>query len=54
MPKPHTEVLVPTPPHSSTDVQWQLMCPACGSGNIENAGYGRDHEVVTVHPDRDE
>ncbi|MFF4952566.1 hypothetical protein [Streptomyces chattanoogensis] len=55
MPKSHPEVLVPmqriTPDWS---MRWQLMCPACGAGEVENVDYAPDHEAVTVHPDRDE
>ncbi|WP_097882709.1 hypothetical protein [Streptomyces sp. st140] len=53
MTKPHEEIMVPS--HmDGTGVRWQLMCPGCGTQNVENANYAPDHEVISVQPDRDE
>jgi|GEM_PF-6381164 len=54
MPMSHAEILVPAESASgSWNMQWQLKCPACGSGEVERADVAGDHEAVTVHPDRD-
>lgn len=35
-------------------MRWQLKCPACGTDSVENKDFAPDHEVATVHPDRDD
>ncbi|MFH8842543.1 hypothetical protein [Streptomyces sp. NPDC017868] len=53
MTNPHAEVFVPRT-MGGTGLKWQLMCPECGSENVENANYAPDHAVMTIHPDRDD
>ncbi|WFB08279.1 hypothetical protein LRS74_15370 [Streptomyces sp. LX-29] len=50
----HNGTLVPTESApGSWNLQWKLMCPACGITEVERAADGGDHGSVTVHPDRD-
>lgn len=55
MPMSHANTLVPTDSASeSWNLQWKLMCPACGISEVEQAAAGGDHGAVTVQPDRDD
>lgn len=55
MPMSHAGTLVPTDSApGSWNLQWKLMCPACGICEVERAADGGDHGAVTVQPDRDD
>lgn len=48
------DALRPDDGHEPGRLVWQLVCPVCGDGCVEQQGPGPgDHAAVTVHPDRD-
>lgn len=50
----HPQVLTPISAARPQTLQWQLHCPECGQPSVDREPLGRDHEAVTLHPDRDD